>query len=73
MEKKLILLNDNDNTFEYVYVALIRDLFMNPYQSESCVNIANNVGKCSIKEGELLDLLPLQDKLSERNIKTEIV
>lgn len=72
MEKNLILLNDDTNTFKYVYASLIRDLDMNPYQAESCCTIAHGVGRCSIKNGDLLELLPLQEKLGERNIKTRI-
>jgi hypothetical protein len=49
------------------------DINMLPIQAESCCMIAQNVGKCHIKSGDILDILEVQEKLELRNIKTEII
>jgi ATP-dependent Clp protease adapter protein ClpS len=72
MSSKLYLINDDKNTFKYVYAVLMRDLQMLPIQAESCCQIAHNVGKCHIKTGDILELLDFQQKLEKRNIKSEI-
>lgn len=69
---ELYLLDDHENTFNYVYAVLMRDLDMLPIQAESCCMIAHNVGKCHIKTGDILDLIEIQEKLDIRNIKSEI-
>lgn len=73
MISKLYLLNDNANSFNYVYATLMGDLMMLPIQAESCCQIAHNVGRCHIKTGDILDLIKIQEKLEKRDIKTEIV
>lgn len=70
---ELYLLNDNENTFNYVYASLMRDLEMLPIQAESCCQIAHNVGRCQIKVADILELIEIQTKLDARNIKTEII
>lgn len=73
MISKLYLIDDNVNSFNYVYATLMKDLKMLPIQAESCCQIAHNVGKCHIKSGDVLDLIAIQEKLERKNIKTEIV
>lgn len=70
---KLYLLDDNENSFDYVYASLMIDLKMLPIQAESCCQIAHNVGRCHIKTADILELIKIQTKLDERNIQTEIV
>lgn len=70
---KLYLLNDHVNSFKYVYAVLMKDVSMLPIQAESCCMIAQNVGKCHIKSGDILDILEIQEKLDKRNIQTEII
>jgi len=50
-KKKLILLNDNVNSFDGVILALMEVCGYNIYQAEQCALIVHNTGKCIIKEG----------------------
>lgn len=69
---ELILHNDDKHTLKYVYAALIRDAKHLPIQAEQCVTIAHNVGQCSIKIGELDDLLEIKEKLENRKLKISL-
>jgi ATP-dependent Clp protease adaptor protein ClpS len=49
---KLVLLNDEHNTFEHVYNSLMEICGHTLVQAEQCTMIAHFTGKCVIKEGE---------------------
>lgn len=68
-----LILIQGKHSYKYLFVSLVKDLDMNYYQAASCATIAHNKGKCSIKEGDVMDLKEMQDLLSKRKINTEIV
>lgn len=70
---KLMLHNDDKNTASYVMACLIRFCKHEPLQAEQCTIIANNTGKCSIKTGDYLEMLDLQNYFEKVSIKTEII
>ncbi len=69
---KLILWNDDYNTFEHVIESLIEVCEHNPYQAETCALIAHFKGKCAVKNGTLEELKPMQAELSIRKLTVDI-
>tara|TARA_R110002126_G_scaffold289751_1_gene445395 strand:+ start:431 stop:715 length:285 start_codon:yes stop_codon:yes gene_type:complete len=69
---KLVLLNDEVNSFSYVMACLIRFCTYEPGQAEQCALIADMVGRCAIKHGSYFDMEEMRDKLSGLNIKTKV-
>ena len=48
---KLVLLNDDVNSFSYIMACLIRFCMHEPQQAEQCAMIADNVCRCTVKHG----------------------
>lgn len=69
---KLILLNDEVNSFSYIMACLIRFCGHQPQQAEQCALIADSVGRCAIKHGSYFDMEEMKDRLSGLNIKTKL-
>jgi ATP-dependent Clp protease adaptor protein ClpS len=69
---KLIVFNDDVNTFEHVIDTLIEVCQHSPNQAEQCTLIIHFKGKCSVKEGGFDELLPLRNAICERGISAEI-
>ena len=69
---KLILHNDKKNTFTYVMACLIRFCEHHPTQAEQCALLAHEMGKCTIKSGEFLEMLELSETLRNLELKTSV-
>ncbi len=70
---KIILHNDDKNSFTYVMACLIRFCEHQPVQAEQCALIAHNVGRAHLKQGDIVEIQNYKDILEkEFNIKTEI-
>lgn len=69
---KLIMYNDDENSFHYIMACLIKFCNHEPYQAEQCALIAHNNGECSIKNGDFFELYELQNLFEKVNIKTNI-
>ena len=69
---KLVIYNDNVNSYQYVMASLIRFCKHEPLQAEQCVIIANNNGKCFVKSGDFLEMFDLKNTFDNLDIKTEI-
>lgn len=69
---KLVLYNDDSHDFLYVIACLIRYCEHEPLQAEQCALITHNVGKCTVKSGDFLDLFELKSNFEELDLKTEI-
>ena len=69
---KLVLLNDEVNSFSYIMACLIRFCGYDPGQAEQCALIADSVGRCAIKHGSYFDMIDIQGRLSGLNIKTKV-
>ena len=54
--KKIVVFNDDVNSFQKVIVALILICKHNNIQAEQCAHIIHNNGKCEVKTGKLEDL-----------------
>ena len=71
-ERSVILYNDDVNTFEHVIQCLVLFCDHTPIQAEQCANIVHNNGKCSVKKGNLLDLIPIKSALLVHKLNAEI-
>lgn len=69
---KLILWNDDVNSFDYIINALVNILKQSHQQAEQCAMIAHNKGKVIVKSGEKDELIKYRDAFSNREISTTI-
>lgn len=69
---KLILYNDNINTFEHVIDCLVSICGHSEQQAEQCAYITHHKGKCSVKSGSYEDLKPMYVSLQLQQLTVEI-
>jgi ATP-dependent Clp protease adaptor protein ClpS len=74
MEKthKLTLHNDNENSFEYVIVCLIRFCKHEPLQAEQCAMIVHNNESCDISSGCYAEMELVKENLEEMGLKVSM-
>ena len=70
---KLVLWNDDVNTFDYVIECLIEICGHTLEQAEQCTILVHYKGKCTVKTGSLELLKPMHEKLISRSLTSEIV
>ena len=70
---KIILWNDDVNTFDYVIDALVEICEHTFEQAEQCTLLVHYKGKCTVKTGSLEELKPMHEKLLSRSLTSEIV
>ncbi|MDG1158932.1 MAG: ATP-dependent Clp protease adaptor ClpS [Flavobacteriales bacterium] len=71
-EHKLIIFNDEVNTFDFVIDSLISVCGHDPLQAEQCTLIIHFKGKCDVKSGEYDKLEPMCTALLDRGLTAEI-
>jgi ATP-dependent Clp protease adaptor protein ClpS len=71
-EKKLVLFNDEVNTFDFVIESLINVCGHDALQAEQCTLIVHFKGKCAVKEGTFEKLEPMCTALLDRGLTAEI-
>ena len=69
---KIILHNDDKNTFAYVMACLIRFCEHHPTQAEQCALLVHEMGKCTVKHGYLLTMLEISESLLNLDLKTSV-
>ncbi|MEZ4912563.1 MAG: ATP-dependent Clp protease adaptor ClpS [Chitinophagales bacterium] len=69
---RLILHNDEVNTFDWVIISLVEVCGHNHLQAKQIAYIVHFKGKCIVKEGSFDDLMPQKDALSERGLQVTI-
>ncbi len=69
---KLVVYNDDVNTFEWVIDTLIEVCKHTNEQAEQCTLIIHYKGKCSVKEGEFEELASMRNEICRRGISAEI-
>ncbi|RLD42046.1 MAG: ATP-dependent Clp protease adaptor ClpS [Bacteroidetes bacterium] len=69
---KLILFNDDFNSFDFVIDSLIEVCEHDPLQAETCAWITHYKGKCTIKNGAVIELKACFKEMSNRNLTVEI-
>lgn len=70
---KIVLWNDDVNTFDFVIECLIEICKHTPEQAEQCTILVHYKGKCTVKTGSLEELTPIHNKLLSRGLTSEIV
>jgi ATP-dependent Clp protease adaptor protein ClpS len=70
--KKLVLFNDDHNTFDFIIKALVEVCEHDSMQAENCAIIAHHKGKCAIKNGAINELRPSYVEMINRQIIVEI-
>lgn len=70
---KLILWNDDVNTFDFVIDSLMVICKHTLEQAEQCTILVHYKGKCTVKTGSLELLKPMHEKLLSRSLTSEIV
>ena len=71
-ENKIVLFNDEVNTFDHVIDMLVAACDHTPVQAEQCSLIVHYKGKCAVKSGEYKDLEPRCTALLEAGLTAEI-
>jgi ATP-dependent Clp protease adaptor protein ClpS len=69
---KIILHNDDKNTFAYVMACLIRFCEHHPTQAEQCALLVHEMGKCTVKHGDFLTMLEISQSLRNLDLKTTV-
>lgn len=69
---RLILKNDNENSYLYVIAVLMKYCEHDKDQAEQCAIITHNNGKCDISSGNFMDMMELQTELSEAGLEVEM-
>ncbi|MBI3519430.1 MAG: ATP-dependent Clp protease adaptor ClpS [Bacteroidetes bacterium] len=69
---RLILFNDDVNTFEWVIHCLMKYCGHDSIQAEQCAYIVHYKGLCAVKEGTLEELKPICEVLLEKGLSAEI-
>lgn len=70
--KKLMLYNDDVNSFEHVISCLVKYCRHSLEQAEQCANLVHYKGKCDVKNGSFDDLLPIYTALLDNKLKVII-
>ncbi len=71
-ENKLVLFNDEENTFDFVIECLVEICGHNLIQAEQCTILVHYKGKCTVKTGSMETLKPMHEKLISRGLTSEI-
>lgn len=69
---KIVIYNDDVNSYQYIMASLIRFCKHEPIQAEQCAVIAHNKGKCTVKTGDFMDMFELKSTFDNLDIKSEI-
>lgn len=72
-EKQIILYNDEEHNYDYVRACLIKYCKHDFIQAEQCLLIAHNIGNCSIKQGDIMEMLLIQEELERKGLLTKLI
>lgn len=72
-EYKLVVFNDDFNTFDHVIHTLINVCGHDPHQAEQCTLIIHFKGKCVVKTGEWEKLAAMRNKICDEGISAEVL
>lgn len=70
---KIVLFNDEVNSFDWVISSLIEVCEHSAEQAEQCAILTHYKGKCVVKSGAYADLEPRCTNLLERGLSAEIM
>lgn len=72
-ENKLVLYNDDFNTFDFVIECLIDICGHTMDQATQCIMLVHYKGQCTVKTGSLDVLKPMHEKLLSKGLTSEIL
>ncbi|MGB0850872.1 MAG: ATP-dependent Clp protease adaptor ClpS [Bacteroidia bacterium] len=64
----IILYNDDVNTFDHVIHCLVKYCKHTAEQAEQCSMLVHYKGKCAVKNGSEIDLIPICQALTEKGL-----
>ncbi|MDR2010847.1 MAG: ATP-dependent Clp protease adaptor ClpS [Bacteroidales bacterium] len=70
--RKLVLYNDDVNTFDYVIECLVEICGHELVQAEQCAFITHYKGKCDVKSGDYRSMKRLKEHLVDRGLRVTI-
>lgn len=70
--RKLILYNDDVNSFDYVIDCLVEVCEHDVIQAEQCAFITHYKGKCDVKTGDYKSLKSLKEHLVDKGLRVSI-
>jgi ATP-dependent Clp protease adaptor protein ClpS len=68
----LVLHNDDYHSFDYVIESLMEICDLDMIQATQCTYIIHYKGKCDVKKGSRIFLLPMRRALAKRDLKAVI-
>lgn len=70
--KRIVLYNDDVNTFDHVIATLVATCDHSIQQAEQCAFLVHYKGKCEIKEGFFDEIMPIYESLNESKLTVKI-
>jgi ATP-dependent Clp protease adaptor protein ClpS len=71
-QPKIVLYNDNHNSFEHVILCLMAFCRHNMVQAEQCAHLVHTKGKYAVKHGSIDELVSINNQLAANDLTTEI-
>ena len=71
-EAKLVLHNDDFNSFDYVMEVLVEVCDHSTTQAEQCATITHFKGKCEVRSGSVTNMRELRYLLISRGLKASV-
>jgi ATP-dependent Clp protease adaptor protein ClpS len=72
LSHKIVIYNDDVNTFEHVIECLQKYCSHKMIQAEQCAHIIHFNGKCDVKNGDFEDLVVIKQTLNEKGLTAKI-
>lgn len=72
LSSRLIVYNDDVNTFKWVIQCLCKYCKHTPEQAEQCAYLIHHSGKCNVKRGSKEELLPIKEALTDAGLSAVI-
>lgn len=69
---KLVVYNDDVNTFDHVIQTLIEICSHSPIQAEQCTLMIHYKGRATVKQGEYEELVQMRTGITDRHINAEV-
>lgn len=70
---KLVVFNDDVNTFEHVIETLQEVCDHTPEQAEQCTLIIHHKGKCTVKQGDWEKMAQMRNQICRAGISAEVL
>lgn len=70
---KIVLHNDDVNTFDFVIDCLIEICEHTLEQAQQCTFLVHYKGKCEVKTGSIDYLIPINNALLKKGLSSEII